>query len=99
MSYRVQFTPAARLDIERLYQFLADRDPRAAESMLETLGKAWRMLAEFPFASRKADDANPFLRELIIPFGGAGYIALFEIENETTVTVLAVRHQREEDYH
>jgi plasmid stabilization system protein ParE len=52
-----------------------------------------------PFASRKADDANPFLRELIIPFGGAGYVALFEIENETTVTVLAVRHQREDDYH
>ena len=29
----------------------------------------------------------------------AGYVALFEIENAQTVTVTAVRHQREEDYH
>jgi hypothetical protein len=41
----------------------------------------------------------PFLRELVIPYGSAGYVALFEIENREFVTVLAVRHQREEDYH
>ena len=44
-------------------------------------------------------DGNPFLRELAIPFGGSGYVALFEIEDRDTVTLLAVRHQREEDYH
>ncbi|MDC9726393.1 MAG: type II toxin-antitoxin system RelE/ParE family toxin, partial [Candidatus Thioglobus sp.] len=27
------------------------------------------------------------------------YVALFEIENNNTVTILAVRHQREDDYH
>jgi len=32
------------------------------------------------------------------PFGSAGYVALFEIEDQTTVTILAIRHQREEDY-
>ena len=55
----------------------------------------------FPFSCRKAlgGDGNPFMRELIIPFGSSGYVALFEIENRQTVTVLAVRHQREEDYH
>ena len=41
---------------------------------------------------------NPFLRELIIPFGSAGYVALFEIASNDTVNILAVRHQREEDY-
>ena len=29
----------------------------------------------------------------------SGYIALFEIEDAKTVTILAVRPQREEDYH
>jgi hypothetical protein len=42
---------------------------------------------------------NPLLRELVIPFGSAGYVALFEIESFSTVTILAVRHQREDDYH
>jgi hypothetical protein len=39
------------------------------------------------------------LRELLIPFGHSGYVALFEIEDASTVTVLAVRHLREDDYH
>jgi hypothetical protein len=42
---------------------------------------------------------NPLIREIVIPFGRAGYVALFEIENAQTVTVTALRHQREEDYH
>jgi len=39
------------------------------------------------------------LRELIIPFGRAGYVALFEIVDPTEVVVSAVRHQLEDDYH
>lgn len=42
---------------------------------------------------------NTFLRELIIAFGASGYVALFEIDDASTVTVLAVRHPREDDYH
>jgi hypothetical protein len=37
------------------------------------------------------------LRELIIPFGSARYVALFAIEDRRTVTVLAVRLPREDD--
>ncbi|GAB1394795.1 hypothetical protein MASR1M60_29590 [Rhodocyclaceae bacterium] len=40
---------------------------------------------------------SPFLRELVIPFGAVGYVALFEIDDAETVSVLAVRHQRESD--
>jgi hypothetical protein len=36
---------------------------------------------------------------LIIAFGVSGYVAPFEIDGAKTVTVLAVRHQREDDYH
>jgi hypothetical protein len=36
---------------------------------------------------------------LIIAFGSTGYVALFEIINDTTVIVGAIRHQREDDYH
>jgi plasmid stabilization system protein ParE len=35
----------------------------------------------------------------VIEFGQAGYVALFEIEDARTVTVLAVRHQREDDFY
>jgi hypothetical protein len=52
-----------------------------------------------PFSCRKAAADNPFIRELIIPFGASGYVALFEIEDGQTVTVLALRHQLEDDYY
>jgi len=42
---------------------------------------------------------RPFLRELVIGFGASGYVLLFEVEDASTVTVLAVRDQREGDYH
>ncbi|NTU94105.1 MAG: type II toxin-antitoxin system RelE/ParE family toxin, partial [Chlorobiaceae bacterium] len=32
-------------------------------------------------------------------FGNSGYVALFEIQEERMVTILAVRHQREDDYY
>ena len=100
MTYRLQYTKQARGHIERLYQFFAGHDLAAARNALAAIDRAATMLVEFPFANRKADADNPFLRELIIPFGNAaGYVALFEIENEHTITVLAVRHQREDDYH
>jgi plasmid stabilization system protein ParE len=98
VSFRVRFTLEAKSDLERLYGFLAEQDLEAAERALDVIDRAWTILEEFPFSCRKAEDSNPFIREIVIPFGSAGYVALFEIENQQTVTVLAVRHQREDDY-
>ena len=98
MSFRVRFTLEAKSDLERLYGFLAEQDLEAAERALDVIDRAWTILEEFPFSCRKAEDSNPFVREIVIPFGSAGYVALFEIENQQTVTVLAARHQREDDY-
>ncbi|OGA48769.1 MAG: plasmid stabilization protein [Betaproteobacteria bacterium RIFCSPLOWO2_12_FULL_63_13] len=99
--FRVRFTPEADADLLRLFDFLLEQDIAAAEKAREAIAMAMKLLEVFPFSCRKAlgGDGNPFLRELIIPFGAAGYVALFEIENRDIVTILAVRHQREEDYH
>lgn len=99
MSYRVRYTRAARDDLHRLYTFLLERDPQAAILAREAIGKSIGVLQEFPFTCRKVVPSNPFLREMVITFGAAGYVALFDIENNETVTILAIRHQREDDYH
>ncbi len=99
MSFRARFTLEAKSDLEQLYGFLAEHDLGAAERALDVIDYAWSLLEEFPFSCRKAGEANPFLRELLIPFGDAGDVALFEVDDDVTVTVLAVRHQREDDYH
>lgn len=65
-----------------------------AERARRAIEKAFSFLGDFPFACRKAAPAYPFLRETLIEFGAAGYVALYEIESEAIVTILAVRPQR-----
>jgi plasmid stabilization system protein ParE len=96
--YKVRFTPEAEDDLVRLYDFLLEKDLAAAENALEAIKGAVDVLRFSPFSCRKALPGNSFLRELIIPYGSEGYVALFEIETEGCVNILAVRHQREEDY-
>lgn len=98
MTFQVRYTKHARADMRRLFAYLAQRDPALARKARETIGKGMDLLKEFPFTCRKASQDTPFLRELVIRFGSNGYIALFEIDDANTVTVLAVRHQRGDDY-
>jgi plasmid stabilization system protein ParE len=102
VSYRVRFTQDAEADLVRLYEFLLRRDETdwaLADRALDAIRNAIRSLELSPFSCRKATPGNPFLRELVMPFGATGYVALFEIDDDKTVTILAVRHQREDDYH
>ena len=99
MSYAVRLAPAAADDLQRLVEFLADNDLKAAERARLAIGEALKLLSLFPFSCRKASAENPFLREMVITFGRDGYVALFEIEEANVVTVFSVRHQREDDYH
>ena len=95
----MRYTQEAREDLERLFDSLLIREVAAAEKALATIEKSMVVLEEFPFSCRKADPHHPFLRELIVRFGHSGYVALFEIEPGNMVSILAIRHQREDDYH
>ena len=103
MSFVVRYSASARDDLKRLYEYLLDRattveDLDLAERALGTIIGSVDSLGRSPFIYRKAG-SSPFLRELLIPFGNSGYVALFEIEDASTVTILAVRNQLEDDYH
>ena len=104
MSFDVLFTPEANDDLVRLFDFLLDRaetleDLELANTAIEAIRSALvNQLAASPYSFRKAGQRST-RRELIIPFGATGYVALYEIANPSTVVVLAVRHQREEDYY
>ncbi len=101
MTYAVRFTVEAEDDLLRLMDFLVVQDIGSARRAEAAIIEAVKFLTIFPFSCRKAEGSagNPFVRELLIPFGNAGYVALFEIEDAKTVTIIAVRHQREDDYY
>ncbi|MGL3606297.1 type II toxin-antitoxin system RelE/ParE family toxin [Rhizobium sp. G187] len=55
-------------------------------------------LRDFPLRARRASGDDPALREFTVPFGSSGYIILFEVVDDETLAVLAIRHQREDDF-
>jgi plasmid stabilization system protein ParE len=103
-SFEVRYSGSARDDLLRLFDFLLERartaeDLDAAQAAIDAIQDAVeRNLSRSPFVYRKAAD-SPFLRKLMIAFGGTGYVALYEIEDATHVMILAVRRQLEDDYH
>lgn len=102
MTFRIRFTEEALADIEPLCDFVVARDDGdwvTAERALDAIRNGVGLLESSPFSCRKAVPDDTLLRELIIGFGTSGYVALFEIEDAETVTALALRHQREDDYH
>ena len=103
-TFEVFYSDPAREDLIRLFDFLLDRakvsqDFGSAQAAIDVIrDTVERSLRRAPFAYRKAG-GNPFLRKLLISFGGAGYVALYEIKDATHVVVLAVRHQSDDDYY
>jgi plasmid stabilization system protein ParE len=103
VTYTVTLTHEALEDLLRLEDFLVESAlqhgdfdlPRRA---VEAIRAEFRILETNPFTCRIAD-ADPLERELVIPFGASGYVALFRIVNDREVVVAAIRHQREDDYH
>ena len=92
---QVVVTPNAWRGMERCRQFLVDRNPLAARRAAEEFKRQLRALETHPEIGRPHNDM-PELRELLIPFGNAGYVALYRyLPGEDAVYLLAFRHQKE----
>ena len=104
MRFVVVTTTEADRDLERLTDTLLERAQTAndfdrALLVIQAIRSSMDALSESALRCRKAgDERDPFLRELVIPFGRAGYLALFEMVGDAVV-VAAIRHQLEDDYH
>ena len=103
MSFSVRLTRQAVDDLRRLEDFLIDLalqlgDLDLPDRAMRAIRRELRILETNPYTCRKVG-LHPLERELVIPFGGSGYVALFEIMGENEVAISAIRHQREDDYH
>ena len=91
------WTPEALLGVQRCYRFLAPKNPAAASSAVRAIREGIQIVAAHPGVGRPADKMDPAFRERLIPFGDSGYAVLYRVDGDRA-TVLAVRHQREDDY-
>jgi plasmid stabilization system protein ParE len=94
---RLIWSPAALRDVERLYHFLAEKNPDAARRAAKAIREGMKILVDQPAVGRPVEDLDPDFREWFITFGDGGYVSLYRFDGETAV-VLAVRHQCEAGY-
>jgi plasmid stabilization system protein ParE len=95
---RVIITEGAARGLERCRKFLEPKSREAARRTGQTIERQFLLLESSPDIGRPFPDA-PELRELVIPFGDTGYVALYRHEpGDDTVYVLAFRHQKEAGY-
>ena len=89
--------PEAADDLDRLADFLLETAPEATADTIDLILDALAILGRHPRMGRPLPQG---LRELVISRGRSGYLALYSYDELADVAlVLAVRHQREQDYH
>jgi plasmid stabilization system protein ParE len=90
-------TPEAADDLDRLADFLLEASPDTAAETVDLILDALAILTRHPRIGRPLPHG---LRELVVSRGRTGYLALYSYDADADLAlVLAVRHQREQDYH
>jgi hypothetical protein len=90
--YAVTLLEEAVVHLQRLEDFAIERelgsetpDWTTPQRALDAISEGMRLMTSSPYSRRKAELGNGRSRELILPFGGAGYVVLFEIVGDDVV--------------
>lgn len=89
---QIVYAPEFISDFERIYIFLAEKNPAAAQRLAKLLEEKLGLLATIPRAFPFFGDYRIYLLE----FGASGYALLYDY-NDTLdqITVLRIKHQKE----
>jgi plasmid stabilization system protein ParE len=84
---RVRFTDTAVSELEDIFRFLAQRNPRAAAAFAKRVKDMVVLLAQYPFSGREADEAGVRVASMVrYPF------LVFYTVTADEVVILNVRH-------
>jgi plasmid stabilization system protein ParE len=85
--------PKSKEDIQRLHDFLKDKNPTAAKNAIRTIRTGARQLEDYPEAGRPMIDGSG-RRELLLAFGAGGYVLRYKLDGRNVV-IVRVWHNRE----
>lgn len=86
--------PEAVADVDRLYGFLRDHNPDAAERAARIILDGSHQLASLPEIGRPMADGTG-RRELLLPFGSGAYVLRYLI-HQNRIVIVRVWHGRED---
>lgn len=92
------FFGAALAELEKIFEFNAERDSAVALDHIDKIQSAVTVLEVHPEIGGRVNAGSP-LRELVIARGQAGYVALYEYSPAANqIRIFVIRHQREAGY-
>jgi plasmid stabilization system protein ParE len=95
---KIVLSKSAHAKLSQIRKFYAARDPKIADRAIDAIEAAFLPLLHSPEIGRPFEGSF-VRRELIIPFGKAGFISLYEIDKAADrIVIIALRHQREEGF-
>jgi len=84
---RVRFTLSALTDLEEIFTYIAERDPSAANRIVDRVDLIAASLGDFPMIGHPVDE--PDVR--VVPLGRFPYLVFYKLAEETVI-ILHVRH-------
>jgi addiction module RelE/StbE family toxin len=89
---QIVYTPEFIDDFERLYAFLHENNPSAAQRLAALLETKLEVLATIPKAFTFFGEFRLYLLE----FGSSGYAILYDYKEESDkIIILRIKHQKE----
>ena len=82
---KILLSERAHIDLLRIYSFIADRNPKAAENVLRRINEKFGQLSELPFIGRERSSLAPGLRSVV-----SGNHVIFYRVAEEAITILRV---------
>jgi len=89
----IRWHPEAADDLDRLLEFLLERNVAAVPAAVEVIESGLSLLGQYPEAGRPLGDGTG-RREATFPYGAGSYVLRYRI-HEHTVFILRAWHSRE----
>lgn len=90
---KIAWLPGAILDLQRLREFLRPLDKEAALKAILAIKGSVKLLSQHQHIGKPVEDM-PDYRDIIIPFGSAGYVLRYRIQTDA-ILIVAVKHTKE----
>ncbi|MEL6521043.1 MAG: type II toxin-antitoxin system RelE/ParE family toxin [Pseudomonadota bacterium] len=81
---RLEFLPEAEADLDRLFIFLVEKNPLAAQKAMLAIDEALNILLESPLIGH-VPEHFPDYRQHIVTFGKSGYIVRYRIQEDALI--------------
>ncbi|WP_291856559.1 type II toxin-antitoxin system RelE/ParE family toxin [Bradyrhizobium sp.] len=91
MPNKFRKLPQADLDLDSIWNFIAADDSRAADRLIDRIGKVFQMLVESPLAGRERSELGRDLRSFPI-----GNYVVFYVPTSDGIEVIRVMNGRQD---